>query len=218
MYPQSVLIADPDRRSWHELPRALSTWLPKHQFGFCARRDEALDRAANPAYLCDVVISSAGFVESENCCLLHGLKGLSVPLVITAGTSTLAASRRVLALGAFGLIRLPVDGKQAVTTLKLATGLKDIHRRTTVYCELLKHYQERLDACPRDPQLEHSLRTCKVTLESTYERWKDSITHIEQSVRRLAIAAVDLQEEARCQAYAQLCELDLRKEISSCGP
>jgi hypothetical protein len=49
-----------------------------------------------------------------------------------------------------------------------------------------------------------------VALDSTYDRWKDTITHVEQSLRRLAFAAVDLQDEARYQAYAQLCELDLR--------
>jgi DNA-binding NtrC family response regulator len=212
MYPQSVLIADPDQRSWHELPRALSSWVPEQQFGFCAKREEALDRVANSANFCDVVISSAGFAESDNFFFLNALKCLSVPLVITAGASMLAASRRVLGMGAFGLIRLPVDGKRAAATLGLATELKDIQRRTTVYCDLLKQYRERLDACPRDGELEDLLRSCKVVLESTYERWKDSVTHIEQSMRRLAFAAVDLQDEARCQAYAQLCELEVTTE------
>ena len=214
MYPHSVLIADPDQRSWHELPRALRSWLPEKQFGYCARRDEALDRVANPPYSFDVVISSPALAESENFFLLNGLKCLSVPLVVTAGTSTQAASRRVLEMGAFGLIRLPVDGKRAATTLTLATGLKTIHRRTTVYYDLLTKYRERLGACPRDAELEDILRTCKVALESTYDRWKVSITHIEQSLRRLALAAVDLQDEARYQAYAQLCELELRRGIS----
>jgi len=217
MFPHSVLIADPDQRSWHELPRALSRWLPAKQFGYCAGRDEALDRVANPTSFFDVVISSPAFAESENFFLLNGLKCLSVPLVVTAGSSTQAASRRVLEMGAFGLIRLPVDGKRAATTLTLATGLKNIHRRTTVYYDLLRTYRERLDACARDPELEEVLRSCQVAFESTYGRWKDSMTHIEQSLRRLALAAVDLQDEARYQAYAQLCELELRRGKSSCG-
>ena len=99
----------------------------------------------------------------------------------------------------------------------VATGLKNIHRRTTVYYDLLRTYRERLDACARDPELEEVLRSCQVAFESTYGRWKDSMTHIEQSLRRLALAAVDLQDEARYQAYAQLCELELRRGKSSCG-
>ena len=211
MYAQSVLIADPDKRSWHELPRALSDWLPEKQFSFCTRRDEALDRVANPAYLFDAVISSAGFAESEHFFLLNGLKCLSVPLVITSDTSTLAACRRVLGMGAFGLIRLPVDGKQAADTLMLATGLTDIYRRTTVYHDLLHRYRERLDTCPQDPELAEVLRTCEVVLESTYDMWRDTILHMEQSVRRLALGAVALQDEARIKAYAQLLELELKK-------
>jgi len=211
MYAQSVLIADPDKRSWHELPRALSGWLPEKQFSFCTRRDEALDRVADPAYLFDVVISSAGFAESEHFLLLNGLKCLSVPLVITSGIATLAACRRVLGMGAFGFIRLPVDGKRAAETLKLAAGLTDIYRRTTVYHDLLRNYRERLDACPQDPELEEVLRSCEVVLESTYDVWRDTILHMEQSLRRLALAAVALQDEARINAFAQLIELEAGK-------
>ena len=207
MYAQSVLIADPDQRSWDELPRAVSRWLPEKQFSFCTRRDEALDRVANPDYLCDVVVSSAGFAESEHCFLLNGLKCLSVPLVITAGTSTLAASRRVLGMGAFGLIRLPVDGQRAAATLTLATQVMDIRRRTSVYHDLLSGYRERLDACPQDPELEDVLQACQVALENTYEMWSSTITHLEQSLRRLAYGVLALQEQARLQAYAQLLEL-----------
>jgi len=211
MYAQSVLIADPDARSWQELPRALNRWIPEKQFSFCTRRDEALDRVANPASLFDVVISSAGFAESEHCFLLNGLKCLSMPLVITAGTSTLAASRRVLGMGAFGLIRLPVDGKRAATTLTLATQVKDIQRRTTVYHDLLNSYRERLAACPREPELEEVLQRCQVVFEHTYDMWRDTILHLEQSLRRLALGVVALQEEARVQAYAQLLELAVTK-------
>jgi DNA-binding NtrC family response regulator len=214
MYAQSVLIADPDKSSWHDLPRALSSWLPEKQFGFCTRRDEALDQVANPASLFDLVISSVGFAELDNFFLLNGLKCLSVPLVITTGASTLAASRRALGMGAFGIIPLPVDGKLAAKTLTLATGLTDIHRRTAVYHDLLKTYHERLDACPRDPELEEVLRTCEVVLESTYDMWRDTISHMEQSVRRLAYAAVNLEDEARFQAYAQLRELEFTKAMS----
>ena len=210
MYAQSVLIADPDKRSWHELPRALSKWVPEKQFSFCTRRDEALDRVANPAYLFDVVISSAGFAESEHGFLLNGLKCLSVPLVITSGDSTLAACRRILGMGAFGIICLPVDGKRAADTLMLAARLTDINRRTTVYYDLLQYYRERLDACPQDPELEEVLRSCEVVLENTYDMWRDTIVHMEQSLRRLALGAVALQDEARIMAYAQLIELELR--------
>jgi hypothetical protein len=215
MYAQSILIADPDKSSWHELPRALSSWLPEKQFGFCTRRDEALDRVADPAYLFDVVISSAGFAESENCFLLNGLKCLSMPLVITAESSTLEACRRVLGMGAFGLICLPVDGKLAAQTLTLAIGLKDIHRRTTVYQDLLKNYRERLDACPRDPELEEVLRGCEVVLESTYDMWRETIIHMEQSILRLAHTAVALEDDARFQAYAQLRALEFTKAMLS---
>ena len=211
MHAQSLLIADPDKRSWHELPRALSGWLPEKQFSFCTRRDEALDRVANPGYLFDAVISSAGFAESEHFFLLNGLKCLSVPLVITSGPSTLAACRRVLGMGAFGLIVVPVDGKQAADTLKLATGLTDIYRRTTVYHDLLQKYRERRDTCPQDSELEEVLRSCEVVLEKTYDAWRESILHMEQSVRRLALGAVALQDEARIKAYAQLIELEIRK-------
>ena len=215
MYAESVLIADPDKRSWRELPRALSSWLPDKQYSFCTRHDEALDRVANPAYLFDVVISSAGFAESENCFLLNRLKCLSMPLVITAETSTLPACRRVLGMGAFGLISLPVDGKLAAQTLMLATGLKDIHRRTTVYHDLLKNYRERLAACPRDLELEEVLRGCEVVLESTYDMWKETIVHMEQSILRLARAAVVLEDDARYHAYAQLRALEFTKAMSS---
>ncbi len=211
MQPQSVLIADSDTRSWHELPRALSDWLPEERFGFCAQREEALDRVANPAYLCDVVVSSAGFAESENCFLLNGLKCLSVPLVITAGASTLAASRRIMGMGAFGLIGLPVDGRRAAKTLMMARGVKDIQRRTIVYHDLLKGYRERLDECPRDIELDDVLQRCMVVVESTYDMWRETITQIEQSVRNLAFAAVALQDEARYQAYAQLCEIEVTR-------
>lgn len=211
MYAQSVLIADSDTRSWHDLPRALSNWRPENQFSFCKRRDEALDQVADPASLFDVVISSAGFAESEHFFLLNGLKCLSVPLVIIGGTSTIAATRRVLAMGAFGLIRLPVDGKRAATTLSLASQVTDIQRRTTVYQDLLNSYRERLAACPRDPELEDVLQTCQVALEHTYDMWKSTILHLEQSLRRLAYGVVALQEQARIQAYAQLLELAVTK-------
>ena len=212
MYAQSVLIADPDKRSWQELPRALSRWLPEKQFSFCTRREEALARVANPGYLFDAVISSAGFAESEHFFLLNGLKCLSVPLVITSGTSTLATCRRVLGMGAFGLIRLPVDGKRAAETLTLATGLMDNYRRTTVYHDLLQNYRERLDACPQDHEFEDVLRSCEVVLESTYDRWRESIIDMEHSIRRLALGAVGLQDEARVKAYAQLLELEVTDE------
>lgn len=215
MGAQSVLIADPDKRSWRDLPRALSRWLPEKQFGCCGTCDEALDRVANPAYFYDVVISSAGFAESEHCFLLNGLKCLSVPLVITTGDSTLAASRRVLERGAFGLIRLPVDGQRAAKTLTLAIGLKDLLRRKTVYQGLLKNYHERLDASPQDYELEEVLRQCHVILESTYDMWRETISRIEQSVQRLARAAMTLEDEARLQAFAQLCELEITKAMST---
>src|SRR5262249_28475602 len=139
MDAQSVLIADPNPALWQELSHALSLWLPDGQFGCCATRDEALDRVVNPAYFYDVVISIAGFAESEHGFLLNGLKCLSVPLVFTTGVSTLAASRRLLEAGAFGLIRLPVDAKRAAKTLFMATRLKDVRRRTTLYHDLVKN-------------------------------------------------------------------------------
>jgi DNA-binding NtrC family response regulator len=213
MDAQSVLIADPNPALWQELSHALSPWLPDEQFGCCATRDEALDRVVNPAYFYDVVISSAGFAESELGFLLNGLKCRSVPLVITTGVSTLAASRRVLEAGAFGLIRVPVDGKRAAKTLLMATRLKDLHRRTTVYYDLVKNYYERLDACPQDHELEELLRQCHVVLESTYDMWRATIRQIEQSVQRLARAALTLEDEARLQAYAQLCELEIMKSM-----
>jgi len=143
--------------------------------------------------------------------LLNGLKCLAVPFVITAGITTLASSRRVLEEGAFGLIRLPVDGKRASQTLSLATEVKDILRRTTVYRDMLNDYHERLDACPRDPELEKVVRRSNVIFQSTYDMWKETTVHIEQSVERLDRAAVVLQDEARLQAYAQLCELDTKR-------
>jgi DNA-binding NtrC family response regulator len=213
MYAQSVLIADPNPAVWQELCHTLSSWLPEKQFGFCRRPNEVFDRVDKPSYPYDVVISSAGFAESENCLLLNGLKCLSVPLVITAGLSTLASSRRVLKEGAFGVIRLPVDGKRASQVLSWATGLKDILRRTTVYRDMLKDYHERLDACQQDVELEEVLRRCHVNFESTYDRWKETVAHIEQSVQRLERAAVVLEDEARLQAYVLLCELEVTKAM-----
>jgi hypothetical protein len=80
-----------------------------------------------------------------------------------------------------------------------------------VYHDLLEKYRERLDACPQDSELEEVLRSCEVVLESTCDMWRDTIIHIEQSVRRLALGAVVLQDEARVRAYAQLVELEVRK-------
>lgn len=213
MYAQSVLIADPNPAVWQELCHTLSSWLPEKQFGLCTRRDEVLDRLDKPPYPYDVVISSTEFAESENCFLLNGLKCLSVPLVITASTSTLPSCRRVLKEGAFGVIRLPVDGKRASQVLSWATGMKDILRRATVYRDMLKNYHERLDACQLDPELEEILRGCHVTFESTDDMWKETIAHIEQSIQRLDRAAVVLEDEARLQAYVQLCELEVTQAM-----
>ena len=214
MYAQSVLIADPNPAVWQDLSQTLSRCAPHRQFGFCASSDEALDRVDHPASRYDVVISSAGFAEAENCFLLNGLKCLSMPLVITAETTTLASSRRVLQGGAFGLIRLPVDGNRASDTLLWASELKQILQRATAYRDMLNNYAERLHGCPRDYQLEEVLLRSCVIFESTYDTWKETILHIEQSVERLERAAITLEDEARIQAYVQLCELEAAKRMS----
>lgn len=214
MYAQSVLIADPDPAVWQELSQALSKHPPHKQFGFCTSCDEALDRVDNPASPYGVVISSAGFAESQNCFLLNGLKCLSVPLVITGGIATLASSRRVLNRGAFGLIRLPVDGNRASHTLLWATELKELLCRATAYRDILKNYRGRLDGCPHDPQLAEVLLRSQVMFESTYDTWKETVVHIEQSVERLERAAVTLEDEARIQAFVQLYELEATKKGS----
>jgi len=190
MYAQSVLIADPNPVIWQELSQTLSRCAPQRQFGFCASSDEALDRVDHPASRYDVVICSAGFAEAEDCFLLNGLKCLSMPLVITGGATTLASTRRVLQGGAFGLIRLPVDDHRASHTLLWASELKKILRRATAYRDMLNNYAERLHDCRRDHQLEEVLlRSCAV-FESTYDTWKETIAHIEQSVERLERAAI----------------------------
>src|SRR5689334_10106242 len=185
MYAQSVLIADPNPAVWQELSQTLSRWPPHKQFGFCTSCEEALDRVDNPASPYGVVISSAGFAESQNCFLLTGLKCLSVPLVITGGVDTLTSSRRVLNHGAFGLIRLPIDGNRASHTLLWATELKEILSRATAYRDMLRNYPGRLDGCPQDPQLAEVLLRSHVIFERTCDLWKETIIHIEQSVQRL---------------------------------
>jgi hypothetical protein len=214
MYAQSVLIADPNPTVWQELSQTLSRWPPQKLFGFCTSRDEALDRVDHPGFRYDVVISTDAFAESENCFLLNGLKCLSVPLIITGGVTTLTSTRRVLDGGAFGLIRLPVDGKRASQTLLWATELKEILRRATVYRDMLEDYHERLESCPQDVQLQEVLLRSHVVFESTYDRWKETIVHIEQSVKRLDRAAAVLEDEARVQAYLQLYELEATKKMS----
>jgi CheY-like chemotaxis protein len=209
MYAQSALIAEPDVAVWQELSPTLSTWLPDKRFDFCTTPHEALDRVADPAY--DLVISSARLAESENFFLVKGLKCLSVPLVLTSGRSTVASSRRALEVGAFGLIRLPLDPKQAVQTILLATWVSDIFRRITAHRDSLTYYRVCLDGCPADPELEEIIERCDVVFETTYDTCKNTIMKIEKGVQHLARTAIALETEARLLAQAQLRELEVRR-------
>ena len=211
MYAQSVLIAEPTLVVWHELAPTLSNWLPNTQVRFCTTADEALDRVADPVY--DLVISSARFTESENYFLLNGLKCLSVPLVITSARCTIASSRRALAEGAFGLIRLPVDPKQAMQTIILATWVSDILRRISAYRESLTKYRVR-DECPADQELEELMERCNVVLETNHETCETTIMKIEKSVQQLARTAAALKSEARLHAQTQLRELEVREKAT----
>jgi len=209
MYAQSVLVVEPNLAVWQELSPTLSNWLPDKQFDLCITPDEALDRVADPAY--DLVISSARFAESENFFLLNALKCLSVPLVITSARSMIASSRRALAVGAFGLIRLPVDPKQAVQTILLATWVSDILRRITAYRDSLTYHRVCLDECPADPELEELVGRCNVVFETNHDTCRHTIMKIEKSVQHLARTAVALEREARLHAQTQLCELEVTR-------
>lgn len=209
MHAQSVLIAEPTLAVWQEVSPTLKYWLPDTQFDFCTTANEALNRVADPAY--DLVISSAHFAECENFFLLNSLKCLSVPLVITSARSTIALSRRALEMGAFGLIRLPVDPKQAMQTILLATWVSDILRRIAAYRDSLTCYRVRLAACPADPELEELMVRCNVVFETTYDNCKQTMTKLEKSVQHLARTAVALEREARLHAQTQLGELEVAR-------
>ena len=211
MNAQSLLIADTGPAAWQELSPALTTWLPKHRIDYCSSHQEVLDRAADPSY--DVVIAGVQFVELQDFFLLKSLKCLSVPLVITTVRTTVSLSRRALAYGAFGVVRLPVDFTLALQTVILATWVSDILRRITSYRSSLKYYRMRLDGCRPDAELEDLMARCNVVFETTHETCEKTIVRMERSMQQLVRTAVSMETESRLNAYVQLREFEATKAM-----
>ncbi|HEU4684346.1 MAG TPA: hypothetical protein VFS39_07580 [Nitrospira sp.] len=206
MDAQSVLIADLDMAVWHELPRTLAGRLPVDRFDYCSSREDALDRIEDPAYT--FVISGALFAAREDFVFLDRLNQLSVPLVVAARPSTVAASRRALERGALDLITLPIEPNEAFQTIRLATWISDILHQISAAQEKVKQYDQRLSFCPPDPELEALLFRCDVVLETSRDACRETALHIRQSVEHLAKAVIALQREARTHAFAQLRRLE----------
>ena len=198
-HQSSVLIVETDSSLLESLPQHIWESEPGCALDVCATRECALEKLLASPY--QLIISGIHLAEMNDFFLLERAGNLQplTPVVVTATGADQAAAKVALDRGAFHLLPTPLDPAQVRACLGLVQWQQKLRQLIAIEERARQTYARGFASLQLDPKDSIYRQDRLAAFEKLMETYRDSLKHVEESIRLLT----DRVQVVRAQAHAQ---------------